>query len=154
MEFDADLRLQETLNYWKQLPHILKYFRAEEDPNARRPQNFMTGFLEVSSYLPCLISVADTKSRVGTECRSSFYSFVHIPIHHKETPRFSPHTPCNAVLLLPPPSILLGVTSSYAFIWSMKLSLSSWNFSETTSHRSIRSLKPFSSASTAVVPST
>jgi len=46
---DADLRIQETLNYWKQLPHILKYFRAEEDPNARRPQNFMSGFLEVSS---------------------------------------------------------------------------------------------------------
>ncbi|PMD28243.1 NADH-ubiquinone oxidoreductase 14.8 kDa subunit [Hyaloscypha hepaticicola] len=37
---------QETLNYWKQLPHILKYFRAEEDPNAKRPENFMSGFLE------------------------------------------------------------------------------------------------------------
>jgi len=37
---------QETLNYWKQLPHILKYFRAEEDPAARLPQNFMSGFLE------------------------------------------------------------------------------------------------------------
>ena len=56
MEFDADLRLQETLNYWKQLPHILKYFRAEEGPNARRPQNFITGFLEVALYStsPCL----------------------------------------------------------------------------------------------------
>jgi len=38
---------KETLNYWKQLPHILKYFRAEEDPTARLPQNFMSGFLEV-----------------------------------------------------------------------------------------------------------
>ncbi|KAH8597997.1 hypothetical protein B0O99DRAFT_591906 [Bisporella sp. PMI_857] len=38
--------LQEMLNYWKQLPHILKYFRAEEDPTARLPQNFMSGFLE------------------------------------------------------------------------------------------------------------
>lgn len=38
--------LQETLNYWKQLPHILKYFRAEEDPTARLPKNFMSGFLE------------------------------------------------------------------------------------------------------------
>lgn len=43
----ADIRVQETLNYWKQLPHILKYFRAEEDPAARRPQNFINGFLEV-----------------------------------------------------------------------------------------------------------
>lgn len=47
----ADI-FQETLNYWKQLPHILKYFRADEDPTARRPQNFMAGFLEVSPYLP------------------------------------------------------------------------------------------------------
>lgn len=39
--------LQETLNYWKQLPHVLKYFRPEEDPGAKLPQNFMTGFLEV-----------------------------------------------------------------------------------------------------------
>ena len=39
--------LQETLNYWKQLPHVLKYFRPEDDPNAKLPQNFMTGFLEV-----------------------------------------------------------------------------------------------------------
>lgn len=38
---------QETLNYWKQLPHLLKYFRIEEDVNAQRPQNFMAGFLEV-----------------------------------------------------------------------------------------------------------
>jgi len=37
---------QETLNYWKQLPHILKYFRSDEDPNARLPKNFMTGFIE------------------------------------------------------------------------------------------------------------
>ena len=39
---------QETMNYWKQLPHIMKYFRTEEDPTARLPKNFMSGFLEVS----------------------------------------------------------------------------------------------------------
>ncbi|KUJ11723.1 NADH-ubiquinone oxidoreductase 14.8 kDa subunit [Mollisia scopiformis] len=44
--FQSHAEYQETLNYWKQLPHILKYFRADEDPNARRPQNFMSGFLE------------------------------------------------------------------------------------------------------------
>jgi NADH dehydrogenase (ubiquinone) 1 alpha subcomplex subunit 6 len=38
---------QETLNYWKQLNHVLKYFRAEEEPNARLPNNFINGFLEV-----------------------------------------------------------------------------------------------------------
>lgn len=51
-ELDANLLcVQETLNYWKQLPHILKYFRADEDPTARLPQNFMEGFLEVCA--PC-----------------------------------------------------------------------------------------------------
>jgi NADH dehydrogenase (ubiquinone) 1 alpha subcomplex subunit 6 len=44
--FQSHAEYQETLNYWKQLPHILKYFRPEEDPNSRLPQNFMTGFLE------------------------------------------------------------------------------------------------------------
>merc|ERR1712144_43999 len=29
---------QETLNFWKQLTHVLKYFRAEEDPKARLPK--------------------------------------------------------------------------------------------------------------------
>ncbi|TAQ90448.1 hypothetical protein B7494_g1250 [Chlorociboria aeruginascens] len=42
----AYILLQETLNYWKQLPHILKYFRPEEDPSSRLPQNFISGFLE------------------------------------------------------------------------------------------------------------
>jgi NADH dehydrogenase (ubiquinone) 1 alpha subcomplex subunit 6 len=44
----ADTSLQETLNYWKQLSHVMKYFRKEEDPNATLPKNFISGFLEVS----------------------------------------------------------------------------------------------------------
>ena len=38
---------QETLNYWKQLSQVMKFFREEEDPNARLPKNFISGFLEV-----------------------------------------------------------------------------------------------------------
>jgi len=45
--------VQETLNYWKQLPHVLKYFRAEEEPKARLPENFISGFLEVRFHLHC-----------------------------------------------------------------------------------------------------
>ena len=40
-------RTQETMNFWKQLSHVLKYFRAEEDPRARLPKDFISGFLEV-----------------------------------------------------------------------------------------------------------
>ena len=37
---------QETLNFWKQTSHVLKYFRAEEEPKAKLPNNFINGFLE------------------------------------------------------------------------------------------------------------
>lgn len=42
----TDMYKQETLNYWKQLSHVMKYFRPEEDPTARLPPNFISGFLE------------------------------------------------------------------------------------------------------------
>ncbi|KAF2262042.1 NADH dehydrogenase, alpha subcomplex, subunit 6, partial [Lojkania enalia] len=44
--FNSHQEFQETLNYWKQLSHVMKYFRAEEDPKARLPKNFINGFLE------------------------------------------------------------------------------------------------------------
>merc|ERR1711862_685266 len=41
----SHMEFQETLNYWKQLTHVLKYFRQEEDPKAKLPSNFIGGFL-------------------------------------------------------------------------------------------------------------
>ncbi|EMD92627.1 hypothetical protein COCHEDRAFT_1155585 [Bipolaris maydis C5] len=49
--FNSHQEFQETLNFWKQLSHVLKYFRTEEDPKARLPNNFINGFLEVSIRL-------------------------------------------------------------------------------------------------------
>ncbi|TPX24686.1 hypothetical protein DIZ76_010120 [Coccidioides immitis] len=43
--FQSHTEYQETLNYWKQLSHVMKYFRVEEDPTAKLPKNFMQGFL-------------------------------------------------------------------------------------------------------------
>ncbi|KIW09067.1 uncharacterized protein PV09_00016 [Verruconis gallopava] len=43
--FKSHSEFQETLNYWKQLTHVLKYFRTEEDPKAKLPRNFISGFL-------------------------------------------------------------------------------------------------------------
>ena len=40
---------QETLNFWKQINHVMKFFREEETPDARLPANFMQGFLEVGT---------------------------------------------------------------------------------------------------------
>ena len=42
---------QETLNFWKQIPHVMKFFREEENPDARLPANFMQGFLEVATII-------------------------------------------------------------------------------------------------------
>jgi NADH dehydrogenase (ubiquinone) 1 alpha subcomplex subunit 6 len=44
--FNSHSEFQETLNYWKQLTHVLKYFRAEEDPKARLPKTFIQSFIE------------------------------------------------------------------------------------------------------------
>ncbi|KAL2036983.1 hypothetical protein N7G274_010268 [Stereocaulon virgatum] len=41
-----NMEFQETLNYWKQISHVMKYFRETENPTARLPQDFMQGFLE------------------------------------------------------------------------------------------------------------
>ncbi|EKG15829.1 Complex 1 LYR protein [Macrophomina phaseolina MS6] len=42
----SNAEFQETLNYWKQLSHVLKYFKVEEEPKHKLPNNFITGFLE------------------------------------------------------------------------------------------------------------
>lgn len=52
MNSHADGHSQETLNFWKQLTHVLKYFRAEEDPKAMLPKNFIQGFIEVHKATP------------------------------------------------------------------------------------------------------
>ncbi|KAL1616032.1 hypothetical protein SLS54_008690 [Diplodia seriata] len=44
----SNAEFQETLNYWKQLSHVLKYFKVEEEPKHKLPNNFVSGFLEVS----------------------------------------------------------------------------------------------------------
>ncbi|KAI7519798.1 hypothetical protein KC331_g20524 [Hortaea werneckii] len=44
--FNSHQEFQETLNFWKQLTHVLKYFRTEEDPKAKLPKNFIQGFIE------------------------------------------------------------------------------------------------------------
>ncbi|KAF7502258.1 hypothetical protein GJ744_006293 [Endocarpon pusillum] len=44
--FQSHSEFQETMNYWKQLSHVMKYFTAEENPRARLPKDFISGFLE------------------------------------------------------------------------------------------------------------
>ncbi|KKY21974.1 putative nadh-ubiquinone oxidoreductase b14 [Phaeomoniella chlamydospora] len=44
--FQSHAEYQETLNYWKQLNHVMKYFRKEENPQVSLPKNFVSGFLE------------------------------------------------------------------------------------------------------------
>lgn len=58
---------KETLNYWKQMSHVMKYFRVEEDPSAKLPKNFMSGFLEVSH---CCVRSGNTSVAATCVCRS------------------------------------------------------------------------------------
>jgi hypothetical protein len=43
----SNMEYQETMNYWKQIAQLMKYFRTEEDSRSHVPRDFMTGFLEV-----------------------------------------------------------------------------------------------------------
>jgi NADH dehydrogenase (ubiquinone) 1 alpha subcomplex subunit 6 len=65
--FNSHQEFQETLNYWKQVSHVLKYFRAEEDPKARLPANFINGFLEVRLQCHALHAVLTTTHRDATD---------------------------------------------------------------------------------------
>ena len=60
--FQSDAEYQETMNYWKQLNHVMKYFRGEEDPKARVPKNFISGFLEV-----CFASLSARRSTANEQ---------------------------------------------------------------------------------------
>ncbi|EPS41198.1 hypothetical protein H072_4934 [Dactylellina haptotyla CBS 200.50] len=40
------MEYQETMNYWKQLPHLMRYFRPEQEAQAHIPKSFMANFLE------------------------------------------------------------------------------------------------------------
>jgi len=42
----SDMEFQETMNYWKQSTHVLKYFSDESPRAAEYPQSFLGGFLE------------------------------------------------------------------------------------------------------------
>ncbi|GAB7362099.1 hypothetical protein MBLNU230_g2130t1 [Neophaeotheca triangularis] len=50
--FNSHSEFQETLNYWKQLTHVLKYFRTDEDKQASLPKNFIQGFIEGKDIQP------------------------------------------------------------------------------------------------------
>ena len=43
----SNMEYQETMNYWKQIAQLMKYFRSEEDPRTQVSKDFMTNFLEV-----------------------------------------------------------------------------------------------------------
>lgn len=68
----SDMEYQETMNYWKQIPQLMKYFRSEEDPRSQVPKDFMTGFLEVCArdegWVRCF---ADGESRVATRWKTN-----------------------------------------------------------------------------------
>ena len=47
----GQMEFQETINYWKQQPHVLKFFQDEEAVKGRpKPTSFVEKFLQVSIF--------------------------------------------------------------------------------------------------------
>ncbi|KAK3044289.1 hypothetical protein LTS18_001691 [Coniosporium uncinatum] len=44
--FHSHQEFQETMNFWKQEMHVMKYWQVEENPKQTLPHNFIGGFLE------------------------------------------------------------------------------------------------------------
>lgn len=146
------LSTQETLNFWKQLTHVLKYFRAEEDPKAALPKNFIQGFLEVrsalhSSQFICQILVLTLLSP-GTQLENKtimmrllIFPTLPVMIPFQTATPFSPYAQKNAR------DMHASRPDYYAALLALNASLDTVNLSTTTSQRSIRSLRPFSRTS-------
>lgn len=48
--YELTRRQQETMNFWKQMNHVMSYFKEENFRGDKRlPDSFMSGFLEVGS---------------------------------------------------------------------------------------------------------
>jgi len=77
-------RTQETLNYWKQIPHVMKYFRETENPTARLPQNFMQGFLEVG------LDSVHTTENLSDHLSLGAQLMVELDIVHRSLYQFQP----------------------------------------------------------------
>ena len=64
----------------------MKYFRSEEDPAAKLPKNFITGFLEVCEPLVKFRNCAELFHREEIEskeiCLSLYIARTHIPWRH------------------------------------------------------------------------
>jgi len=76
------------MNYWKQLTHVMKYWRAEEDPNATLPKNFISGFLEVCQVHNPVIMPANRGlgSKLGSLRHPKVHT-VHSSIHASQRHR-------------------------------------------------------------------
>lgn len=73
----ADKSQQETLNFWKQIPHVMKYFRETENPTARLPDNFMQAFLEVEWPHRLYIASSNADSvLLGSQLRKALVMYI------------------------------------------------------------------------------
>lgn len=82
------------MNYWKQLNHVMKYFRAEEDPKMALPKNFISGFLEVNSDLTNILEIAETDTRKGPQLENL------IPLR-LTCPKTPPLCDCTEKIVIP-----------------------------------------------------
>jgi hypothetical protein len=87
----SDMEFQETMNYWKQLAHVAKYFTTDEPDRARLPSSFMQGFMEVS-VRRCSRTMLTRLGRDGIE-RERLYKMIPVHIESNAISEYPFHKP-------------------------------------------------------------
>jgi hypothetical protein len=122
----------------------MKYFRAEEDPTAKLPKNFMSGFLEVGwGIFSC------TGGFLADLCRFrggiDWHFTMQVYIGENQCLQSALSTPCNA-------SFRANTLRHRSPSSAIKSSIASVKVALVDSQKLIKSLQPFRSASNADTP--
>lgn len=98
---------QEMMNFWKQVPHVLKYFEGEENVKGKTPASFIDAFLKVSTVPFCYLSLpacwfiivdiqTPSSSRPATRRRLFFLDFFpHLSLVHPVPSSHILPSPCS-----------------------------------------------------------
>lgn len=170
------------MNFWKQTTHVMSYFPEENfRGHERLPKTFMQGFLEVSPDITTELLFQWAKtwsltavSTIGSQLERKWVS-IPCTVHSQRARKNSdfPLEPSPVVCAPnaypmqlreirplvffiergPPPDEKCPYSCIAVSFSALNSSRAFQNFSETTSQRSSRSWRPFSSAAVAVVVS-
>jgi len=84
---DFGFYYQETMNYWRQTTHVMSYFKEENFRGDKRlPNNFITGFLEVSSHSECRHRAPVFNTVPGTQLEQAAHPCSFLNVNNNQDP--------------------------------------------------------------------